>query len=355
MSSTFPLFRLPLVALQVVINRLHLNHLVILSFCSQRAQRILRLLRKKNRKTCIEAKCNSITSVVLKDTFLEDLLPDWSSEVIDRVETSRVNIIEKSQISENDRIEFVRVGESVIPLTKTFQKDGEEAILNLYFEERFEGLKVMLDHFTWFFDTPIHRSCHNSRLHQNQIRFFLDYAVAKQKSIDYCHIHSENTTEEEIRRALDVCNVVNNFFIKVYPNPQFQHPLTFERDSFAVMNGFWFNLDNLLNINCRVCRIWGSKLTSLQMNQYLKRWKSGGYEKTRRISIEMEDINLGVLLSGLNAVNFPQGEKRTYKDENNRTVTIEYGFDIHKNDNTVATIVHHGGNIVSNLFHMIVW
>ncbi|EGT56624.1 hypothetical protein CAEBREN_19518 [Caenorhabditis brenneri] len=330
MSSTFPLFRLPLVALQIVINNFHLNHLVILSFCSQRAQRILRLLRKKNQKTCIEAKCNSITSVVLKDTFLEDLLPNWSSEVIDRVETSRVNIIEKSQLLEDDRIEFVRVGESVIPLKKTFQKDGEEAILNFYFEERFEGLKVMLNHFTWFFETPIYISCHNSRLHQNQIRVFLDYAVAKQKSIDYCHIHSENTTEEEIRRALD-------------------------RDSFAVMNGFWFNLDNLLRINCRVCRIWGSKLTSLQMNQYLKRWKQGGYEKTRRISIEMEDINLEVLLAGLNAVNFPQGEKRMYKDENNRTVTIEYGFDIHKNDNTVATIVHHGGNIVSNLFHMIVW
>ncbi|CAL2037951.1 unnamed protein product [Caenorhabditis brenneri] len=355
MSSTFPLFRLPLVALQVVINNFHLNHLVILSFCSQRAQRISRLLKKKNRKTCIEAMYHSVARVRLVDTFMEDHLSEWS-EVISRVQYSKVNIKERSQLLEDDRIEFVRVGESVIPLKKTFQKDGEEAILNFYFEERFEGFKVMLDHFTWFFETPIRRSCHNSRLHQNQIREFLDYAIAKQSSIEHCHIQCEQTSEEQIRRILDVCNSVNTFFIEVQPGPEFQHSFSFERDSLSVRNGFWFSLDNLLNINCRVCRVRGSKLTSLQMNQYLKRWKSGGYEKTKRLTIGMEDINLEVLLADLNAVNFPQGEKRTYEDENNRTVTIRYGFDIHKNENTVATIVHHHrGNIVSNLFHMIVW
>lgn len=355
MSSTFPLFRLPLVALQVALNHFHLNHFVTLSFCSQKAQRIAKLLRKKNPRVRIEAMYHSLARIRLVDIYVEDFLLMGLSEYFRRTKYSKVNIKERSELSENDRIEFVRVGESVIPLKKTFTEDGEEAILNLYFEKRFEGYKVMLEHFTCFFETPIYISCHNSHLHQNQIREFLDYAIDKQTSIERCHIMCERTSEEQIRRILDVCNFVNTFCIKVHPGPEFQHSFSFERDSLRVMNGFWFSLDNLFNINCRICQVWGSKLTSLQMNQYLKRWKSEGYEKTKRIWIEMEVINLEVLLADLNAVNFPQGERRTFKDENNRTVTVNYGFDIRRNDNTVATILHHGGNIVSKQFHMLVW
>ncbi|CAL2037971.1 unnamed protein product [Caenorhabditis brenneri] len=355
MSSTFPLFRLPLVALQVAINHFHLNHFVILTFCSRRAQRIAKLLRMKNPRPRIEAMYHSLARVRLVDTYIEDCLSMGFSEYFKRAQYSIVSIKERSQLPESDRIEFVRVGESVIPLTKTFEKDGEEATLFLYFEKRFEGYKVMLDHFTWFFETPIYISCHNSRLHQNQIREFLDYAIDKQTSLERCHIKCKQTSEEQIRRIMDVCNSVNNFFIEVHPGPKFQHSFSFERDSLSVRNGFWFSLDNLFNINCRVCQVWGSKLTNLQMNQYLKQWRSGGYEKTRRITIEMEEINLEVLLDDLNAVEFPQGEERTFKDENNRDVTINYGFDIQMENGALATIVHEGGNIVSKWFYMVVW
>ncbi|CAL2037979.1 unnamed protein product [Caenorhabditis brenneri] len=355
MPSTFPLFRLPLVALRVVINHFHLNHLVIVSFCSQKAQGIAKLLRKKTPKTCIEAKYHSIARVDLKDTFLEDLLPNFSVEAVNKIQYSQIDIIEKSQLSEGDQeIELVRVGGSVIPFSKSSNKRGE-VNLNFYFEERFEGLKVMLEYVTWFFDVPIHTSVHSSRIYPDQIRTFLDYAMTRQNSIDYCYVECEQTSEEQIRNILDVCDFAESFFMLVHPSEDFQRQFIFENGSITLMNAFWFNLDNLFNINCRVCRFWGTKLTSAQMNQYLKRWIDGSFEKLERLSIEMEDINLGVLLADLNAVNFPEGEKRTYKDESKRTVTIGYGFDIRRNDNTVATIVHHGGNIVSKRFHMVVW
>ncbi|CAL2037973.1 unnamed protein product [Caenorhabditis brenneri] len=338
MSSNFPLFRLPLVALRIAINHFHLNHFVILSFCSRRAQRIAILLRKKNPKTCIDAKYTSIATVNLTDAVLRDFLPE-----------------RPSQLSEEDqKYELVKVRGSVIPFSKSFN-ENEEAISNFYFEERFEGLKVMLEYFTCFFETSIHQSLLNSRMYPDQIRNFLDYVMTQQNSFDYCHIKCEETSEKEIRRILDVCNFVNIFILDVHPTPEFQYLFTFERDSLAVLNGFWFNLDNLLRINCRCCRIWGSKLTNLQMNQYLKRWISGSFEKLERLSVEMEDIVLEVLLADLNAVNFPEGEKRFYKKPCNTTIAIEYGFDIRRNDNTVATIVHHGGNIVSKQFHMLVW
>ncbi|CAL2037975.1 unnamed protein product [Caenorhabditis brenneri] len=314
MSSTFPLFRLPLVALRIVINHLHLNHLVILSFCSRRAQRISKLLRKKNPKTSIGAKYHSIARVDLADTILKDLLPGWSKETISRVQFSQIDIKEKSQLSEVDqKTELVRVGGSVIPFSKSFNKRGE-VDLNFYFEERFEGLKVMLEYFTWLFDVPIHTSVHNSRMHPDQIRTFLDYAKTRQKSIEYCHVECEQTSEEQIRNILDVCDFAESFFMLVHPSQEFQHQFTFEKDSIQLMEAFWFNLDNLIKINCRVCLIWGTKLTSHQMNQYIKRWIAGNFEKLERIIVEMEVIDLGVLLADLNAVNFPEGERRTYKE-----------------------------------------
>ncbi|EGT56504.1 hypothetical protein CAEBREN_07626 [Caenorhabditis brenneri] len=355
MSSTFPIFRLPLVALRVVINHFHLNHLVIVSFCSQRAQRILRLLRKKNPKTCIEAKYSSMAEISLTDTNLRDLLPERPDEVSSRVQFSKVCLKEKSQLSEGDqKTEFVNVGAFLIPFSKSLN-ENEEVISNFYFEERFEGLKVMLEFFTWFFETSIFKSLLNSHMYPDQIRNFLDYVMTQQNSLDYCHVKCEKTSENEIQRILDVCNFVNIFVLDVRPTPEFQYLFTFERDSIAVLNGFWFNFDNLLQIDCRCCQIWGTKLTNLQMNQYLKRWISGSFEKLERLSVEMEVIDLGVLLADLNAVNFPEGEKRIYKNQCNRNVTIGYGFDIRRNDNTLATILHHGGNIVSKQFHMLVW
>ncbi|CAL2037974.1 unnamed protein product [Caenorhabditis brenneri] len=328
---------------------------VILSFCSHRAQRIAKLLRKKNPKTSIEAKYHSIARVDLKDTFLEDLLPKFSVEAVNKIQYSQIDIIEKSLLSEEDQeIELVRVGGSVIPFSKSSNCRGE-VDLNFYFEERFEGLKVILEYVTWFFDVPIHTSVHSSRMYPDQIRKFLDYAMTRQYSIEYCYVECEQTSEEQIRNILDVCDFAESLFMLVHPSQEFRHQFTFEKDSIVLRNAFWFNLENLFNINCRVCRVFETKLTNLQMNQYLKRWMAGSFEKLERLSIEMENINLDVLLADLNAVNFPEGERRTYKDESKRTITIGYGFDIRRNDNTVATIVHHGGNIITKRFLMIIW
>ncbi|EGT56581.1 hypothetical protein CAEBREN_25401 [Caenorhabditis brenneri] len=69
----------------------------------------------------------------------------------------------------------------------------------------------------------------------------------------------------------------------------------------------------------------------------------------------MEDIDLEVLLADLNAVELPEGEERTFRNENNEDQTIYYGFDIQMENGTLATIVHEGGDFVSKWFFMVVW
>ncbi|CAL2037976.1 unnamed protein product [Caenorhabditis brenneri] len=104
------------------------------------------------------------------------------------------------------------------------------------------------------------------------------------------------------------------------------------------------------NLNHLICTFWESNLTNLEVNQYLKHWKTGKFPKLRVAYFEMEDINLEVLLADLNAVEFPEGEERTFRNESNRDVTVNYGFDIRKENGTLATIVHQGGNLVSKKF-----
>ncbi|CAL2036207.1 unnamed protein product [Caenorhabditis brenneri] len=162
-------------------------------------------------------------------------------------------------------------------------------------------------------------------------------------------------TDDEIRSVLNMCNATNKFFIYSTPTPGFRHQFVFENDSIDVMNAYWFNINNLFNMNCRVCHIWGSKLTNVEMNQFLKMWKTGAFSKMHFVDVDMEDIDLEVLLADLDAVEVPEGTQRKFINEDNEEETIAYGFDIQCQDGRIATIVHDGGIIPYKAFFMIVW
>ncbi|EGT56479.1 hypothetical protein CAEBREN_07028 [Caenorhabditis brenneri] len=307
--STFPLFRLPLVALAVVISHFNLNHF---------------------------------------DFFHEDLLP---GENLDEKQNSSISIERKGNFP---GARSLKIGDALVPMSNSLDKYGEIE-LRFYFEDVFDGLKTISRYICSFLENPVYGLMLSSDSHPDQIRRTIDWALSFQKSIKMCYIEDYKISDDHFRNVLDVCNSVNKFYFYGKLSPEFGHQFAFENDSIFLRHAFWVNLDNLLKINCRICTIWGSNLTNLEVNQYLKHWKTGKFPKLKIADFEMEDINLEVLLADLNAVKFPEGKERTFRNASNRDVTIDYGFDIRMDNGTLATIVHKGGNIISKWFYMVVW
>ncbi|EGT56488.1 hypothetical protein CAEBREN_25176 [Caenorhabditis brenneri] len=345
---TFPLFRLPLVSLAVVVKHFHLNHLINISFCSQKSRRLVKALRKKHSKICIQFLFSRKHCLYLNDRFPKDILP---GEDLDKIQYTIISIKRKSDSLDTRHL---KVGDSLVPVSSRANKHGE-IDLHFHFDDVFDGSKTMSIYICSFLENPIYGLNLSSDFQPDQIRRTIDWAVSFQKSVESYYIEDDKISDDHFRNVLDVCSSANKFAFYGKLSPEFRHQFTFENDSITLTNAFWVNLDNLLKINCRKCTVWGSNLTNLEVNQYLKHWKTGKFPKLKVAYFEMEDINLEVLLADLSAVEFPEGEERTFKDASNRDVTINYGFDIQMENGTLATIVHQGGNIVSKWFYMVVW
>ncbi|CAL2037977.1 unnamed protein product [Caenorhabditis brenneri] len=346
--STFPLFRLPLVALAVVVNHFHLNHLITISFCSQKSRKLVKAVRRKHTRISISVLFTTRYCLSFSDRFFEEVLPH---ENLDSRQYASISI-ERKVDSRDAR--NLKIGDSLVPVSSSTDNDGE-INLRFHFDDVFDGSKTILGYICSFLENPIYDLILSSDFHPDQIRRTIDWAVSFQKSVESCYIEDYEISDDHFRNVLDVCNSINKFAFYGKLSPEFRHQFTFENDSIFLTNAFWVNLDSLLKINCRICTFWESNLTNLEVNQYLKHWKTGMFSKLEVAYFEMEDINLEVLLADLNAVEFPEGEGRTFRNENNEDETINYGFDIQMENGTLATIVHEGGDFVSKWFFMVVW
>ncbi|EGT56527.1 hypothetical protein CAEBREN_01898 [Caenorhabditis brenneri] len=311
--STFPLFRLPLVSLAVVVNHFHLNHLINISFCSQKSRKLLKALRRKTLKISIKLLCTERNCIYLSDRFHEDILP---GENLDKTQYSSISIESKGNFPD---ARSLKIGDMLVPMSNSVDKHGE-INLRFHFDDVFDGLKTISRYICSFLENPVYGLMLSSDFHPDQIRRTIDWAVSFQKSVERCYIEDYEISDHNFRNVLDVCNSINKFYFHGKLSPEFRHQFTFENDSITLMNSFWVNLDNLLSVNCRRFTVWGSNLTNLEVNQYLKHWKMG---------------------------KFP--------NESNRDVTINYGFDIQTENGTLTTIVHEGGNFISKWFYMVVW
>ncbi|EGT51945.1 hypothetical protein CAEBREN_16359 [Caenorhabditis brenneri] len=324
----------------------------VLIFCSQKSMRTCKTLRNKSNKVWIGFHYFSGANVTLRDTFIEDLLP-WSEEKLSEAQISEIYIENSSELEEREQ-KLVSIRGHNVPMTFRIDEKGEVE-LSLYFKDTFDGLKILVEYLTWFFDSPIDEVIISSVDSPDKIKRTIDWIVSQQETIPHCHIEDDQITDERIRDVLDVSNFAEEILIGLRPTDTFSHQFTFNNDVITLLNAFWFNLQNLFNVDCRVIQLNGTKLTSQEMNQYLRRWINGEFSKIKIVDIGMEEIDLQSLLEDLNAVNFPEGEERFYKTQNNEERVVDYGFDITRNDGTVATIEHEGGNIVSKRFFFVVW
>ncbi|EGT52139.1 hypothetical protein CAEBREN_03197 [Caenorhabditis brenneri] len=325
---------------------------IILIFCSQKSMRICKTLRRKSIKIYTEIGYFSIACITIREIFQEGLYP-WSEEWFAQAQTSEINIRKHSEETKGIR-KLVRIEGYNVPVTKKIDENGEVE-LNFYLYEKFDGLKFLAEFFTRFFNSSIDEIQISSDEYPDQIRKTIDWILSKQESIPVSHIEDDQITDEHIRAVLNVSNFVNNFFISVKPTDSFTHQFIFNRDVLSITNAFWINLQNLFNVDCRLIQMEGTRLTSQEMNWYLRHWMNGAFPRVKVINIDMEEINLHSLLADLNAMVFPEGEERVYKLEGNEEYGMHYGFDITRNDGTVATIEHEGGDIVSKRFFFVVW
>lgn len=335
MSSSFPLFRLPFVASAVVINELDLEDLMILTCCSRKSRSLAKILYKKNKKVVINAVFSEYSRVLLKwkhcerprHCFFIEPIPDYPN------------------------YELVKIGNEVVPVTQC----EYFKLRSFHFEDVAHGVRTIFEWLAEFFDksyTP--ELAVSSIVYKDQVRSIVDWMLSKTSKIDRSIFKIDEISDDEYRKLLDVCSSVNDFCFRTKPSAGFAgHQFSFEGYYFSIHGAFWFTLNNLMSINARICRCLDTRLTSTEMNQYLKFWMSGGCSKIVSITVHMKAIDLVVLLDGLNAVNFPENTKRKVVLIDDQQ-TVCNGFDIERNDGTLATIVHHGVH-PGNLFQMVVW
>uniref|UniRef100_A0A1I7TT42 FBA_2 domain-containing protein n=1 Tax=Caenorhabditis tropicalis TaxID=1561998 RepID=A0A1I7TT42_9PELO len=241
-----------------------------------------------------------------------------------------------------------------IPMNIEIVEDSAEYFIFLYFDDKMKGLKAVTEYFCSLFQQDIYGVGLSSALNPNAPMTVMEWILERQQRIHYLMMGSENMSEKVAAYLLSKVNNAESVMVELQLSSNFRSSFKFEGDDISIQESHWFTLDNLLNISCFNLFLVESKLTSMDMNAFLKHWMTRDL-KFKEITIGMEVMQLDVLFSEISVIQRTNDVKRVYKNSENRSFHIYGGFDIKRKDGVTATVVHNGGFEVKRKFWMIVW
>uniref|UniRef100_A0A1I7TWV4 FBA_2 domain-containing protein n=1 Tax=Caenorhabditis tropicalis TaxID=1561998 RepID=A0A1I7TWV4_9PELO len=329
----FPLFRLPAVALAEVMKMFHLFDLTMLKMCSKRTHKWIKAFRVHR---------NDLTIEVVHDYWIR-------VQIYNRPKNEYTVYQITDYTTKMNR--SIKIGDLVIPMTFEIIDDSEYH-MNLYFEDKIEGLKAVTEYFCSLFQQEIYDVRVSSALNLNGPVTVMEWILKRQKRFHFYMIGSENMSETVAADLLSKINNAEEVSIEFEFGANFKPSFTFEGDCLEMQDSPWFTLNNLFSMNCSYLFVGETKLTNMDMNAFLKHWISNDL-KFKEIIIGMEAIRLDVLFSGIPGIQRTNNVERVYKNSDNRSLYMNGGFDIKRYDGVTATLVHNGGFGVSE-FWMIV-
>uniref|UniRef100_A0A1I7TXA4 FBA_2 domain-containing protein n=1 Tax=Caenorhabditis tropicalis TaxID=1561998 RepID=A0A1I7TXA4_9PELO len=313
----FPLFHLPAVAFAEVIRRLPLYDI-------REAPRL---------------------SVKMAKKMFVELVDKWGTECVEYHVSS-------SLITTNNSMEM---GNSKVPISIELNEDSEY-IINLSFQDKFEGLKLITEHLCSLFKTDISNVYVSSVLHPDGPANLMEWILERQKGfpdfIQKCGRRTD-TADTAIEHISDKEN--RTIFSVLDKNQGSVTASKMEGKWLNLRQCFWLTLDNLLSVNCSVLNVTESQLKNVEMNRFLKKWMESDM-KFKEMKVHMEVIDSDVLFSGTSVTKREVDVKRIYpRFDSSSCYEINGGFDIKRKDGMIATIIQDQGPDQERLFHMIVW
>uniref|UniRef100_A0A1I7UV34 FBA_2 domain-containing protein n=1 Tax=Caenorhabditis tropicalis TaxID=1561998 RepID=A0A1I7UV34_9PELO len=249
-------------------------------------------------------------------------------------------------------IHSVRLEKSTIPMC--FGKQGTIDWMNLYFDDRIEGLKIIAEYLCSLFEKDVSDLFLSSSLSPTGPQEVMKWVNEHQKGFHKIFIQCENISDTVAEYLFENMHHGKIVLFNFKLTPKFKAHFNFDGDVLQLRQVFWFTLENLMSINCSKLIVKGSQLTIRDMNTFLKHWMSNDL-KFGDVAIEIDALNLEVLFNEIAVIEQNDDVRRFYKTIDDRTFAVFGGFDIQRNDGMTATIVYNENLIETKAFWMIVW
>uniref|UniRef100_A0A1I7UMJ9 DUF4265 domain-containing protein n=1 Tax=Caenorhabditis tropicalis TaxID=1561998 RepID=A0A1I7UMJ9_9PELO len=125
-----------------------------------------------------------------------------------------------SEIQEDSRIEYLKIGDIVVKTTK--EKD-ERGCVYFYYEDHFIGIQTLSEIVSDFFSVPIHRLFVSGARNINDPRRAIDWIMGRQETIAQCSVHWEETSDEDLTYFLDTSRITKKLSLFVKTSENFQY------------------------------------------------------------------------------------------------------------------------------------
>ncbi|CAL2036001.1 unnamed protein product [Caenorhabditis brenneri] len=296
--SKIPLYRLPLVALSVLVHCMMPQEVFRLSLVSKKFYKITKSLRKKPEN--LEMFLDSDASLCIDSNFLFFGKKDFSGD------------------SEDSSPENLKILDAEIKI----EMNKEHNCMNIYSEQFFDLTEYACD----FYEMPVHTLGINyGNTMENPLRA-LDWVLNRQDTLHNCSFYCGG--EEDLRRQ----------------------KLTPER---IEAGGRWLTIENVFDLNSRYLYLDVTSFTCENVNFFLKNWQNGGNSNLGYCQFGLNSIDIDVILNGLevNVRNHRVEIEYVYIDGSK--LPISKSYEIKRNDGTIASIVMENGEDQS--FEMVVW
>lgn len=191
--------------------------------------------------------------------------------------------------------------------------------------------------------------------------------------LNLCQVHGECTNTEDINRFFE-----NRKFsirqLRLYLNlsPEVT-PLNFgnfeidqfymSNDNSETING-WVTVESVLNLNCILMWMGNCFFTWTDLNRIVKGWITGKISRMEYFLVSVPHFDLRSLLQGIEFEKIDNTLVRAFIPKSERTrdpegkILIVGGYDIRRNDGTIATIqlrAHPWRDTILCDFEMVVW
>ncbi|KAF1771472.1 hypothetical protein GCK72_003298 [Caenorhabditis remanei] len=333
MNTAFRLFSLPFLPLKKVLDNFGPQGIIILSLCSQRSKSIAVSYRGPSKDVLLKLIYSHMGALSFEMTHI------WKTEDIKKVGEARLPTLS------NGKFRGVQ-----------FKMDGD--CLVTYWEDKLTGLIEIGNYAREIFNQDISQVFIGGK-YAVDYRRLIDWTMETQKTLEFFQfIEHEKTPDEDLDYILENVKCTGYLSLHATPSENFRpakHPV-FNLHEIFIHYSFWIKQEDLLAMNCKTVIMRGSKLTSRDLNVFLKHWLDGACSQLKELYVDVEEpINYEVLLDGVEFTERGDDVERVYHiDEENTKKTIRGGYDIKRpNDNIIATI--RNGAEDRKRFYMFVW
>ncbi|CAL2042876.1 unnamed protein product [Caenorhabditis brenneri] len=322
-DNRFPLFRLPFLALCIILDYYDFYDIIQLSFCSKRSLRVANKCWEKKRMVKASLNTDKPPRIQLQ---ISSLSPNT---------TSFYNFsIQSTKDLRSEQKNMIRVGDAVVPsingLTETIT----------YWDDKIFGIGQLVRYIQDLFDVSILIELRRQETPNEFIRI-IDTIMSVQDSVKDCVFNYVNPMDDCLRHFLDNFKITGNLKIYGGPTRLFRHNWNIHLEDLYMSNSLSITYQNLMNIDCQTLQLFISSLTNHDLNQYLKHWQNGGNSRLRHASIVIRSLNQEIIFSGIDTVSQPQELYRYYQSVNGSKVERFGGLDIRSNDGRTGTIFTH--------------